>query len=171
MAQQKKLSSSGVPQRTISPQREGPKIWIKNTDQKHGSEIWIKNMDQNMAELKKQQWATKNHLPHSKGPKRDLTQICFPTQPAGWSDATIGDATAPRHLAPIGKSVYHSGDTYLHQSILRLHQMVNQCNHAPDHWRCNWTKSSSVWIKWKSMQSLALVICKICSFRYTYENI
>ena len=46
MAQQKKLSSSGVPQRTISPQSKGPKIWIKNTDQKYGSKTWIKNMDQ-----------------------------------------------------------------------------------------------------------------------------
>ena len=89
-------------------QKYGSEIWIKNMDQnmaelkKHlwatknhlpHSNVWIKsNMETwikygskygSTEKAEQQQWATKNHLPHSKGPKRDLTQICFPTQPAG----------------------------------------------------------------------------------------
>ena len=69
--------------------------------------------------------------PHSKGPKRDLTQICFasPAKPT----PSNGDATAPNHLksAPNGKLVNHSGDTKEHQNILPPHQMANQSNRAP----------------------------------------
>ena len=86
--------------------------------------------------------------PHSKGPKRDLTQICFASPDQ--ADATNGDATAPNYLkfAPNGKLV---NQIKLRMKVIE-HQTPSDTN--GDATAC--TKSSQVCTRWQISEAMVI---------------